>query len=267
MKEEKTRNGTYDGNTTLRRKAAATHSSGPLTELQKIRRQNVDSGYSTSDGYDKRWSQELATSNGTPTAVNATTTVTDNGNASKWSPTQTQTTILNSEKQSPSAAGYSQFQPHSSGNSTPTMSSPAGSNNNTLTSNQSCNISDYIKPSDLVDNTTPTRSLNGNNRFVSKPKMATNCSYFHFIQPHHISPCAASYKINLCIFTTILPFSITTTNYTHHTHSTRLIDFHSISFIISYDLFSFICLEKKIAKFYVFSHFFLLLFFSYVSYG
>lgn len=173
MKEEKTRNGTYDGNTTLRRKAAATHSSGPLTELQKIRRQNVDSGYSTSDGYDKRWSQELTTSNGTPTAAaaNATATVTDNGNASKWSPTQTQT-ILNSEKQSPSAAGYSQFQPHSSGNSTPTMSSPAGSNNNTLTPNQSCNISDYIKPNDLVDNTTPTRSLNGNNRFVSMPKKA-----------------------------------------------------------------------------------------------
>ncbi|XP_055296171.1 leucine-rich repeat and calponin homology domain-containing protein isoform X2 [Sitodiplosis mosellana] len=162
MKEEKTRNGTYDGNTTLRRKAAATLNSGPLTELQKIRRQNVDSGYSTSDGFDKRWSQELATSNGTPTAAAAATTVTDNGNASKWSPTQTKS-VLSSEKQSPSTASYSQFQPQSSGNSTPTLSSPAGSNNNTLTSNQS-NISDYIKPSDLADSTTPTRSLNGNNR-------------------------------------------------------------------------------------------------------
>lgn len=173
MKEEKTRNGTFDGNTTLRRKAAATHSSGPLTELQKIRRQNVDSGYSTSDGYDKRWSQELpSTTNGTPIAA---TTVTDNGNASKWSPTQIQS-VLSTEKQSPGATSYSQFQPQSSGNSTPTLSSPAGSNNNTLTSNQS-NISDYVKPTDLVDNTTPKRSLNGNNRFVSKQN---NYSRFHF---------------------------------------------------------------------------------------
>lgn len=178
MKEEKTRNGTYDGNTTLRRKAAATHSSGPLTELQKIRRQNVDSGYSTSDGYDKRWSQELtAPANGTPTTPASATTVTDNGNTSKWSPTQTQS-ALSSEKQSPSAVTYSQFQSQSSGNSTPTLSSPAGSNNNTLTSNQS-NISDYVKPIDLVDNTTPTRSLNGNNRFVSKQNKN---SYFHFMQ-------------------------------------------------------------------------------------
>lgn len=207
MKEEKTRNGTYDGNTTLRRKAAATHSSGPLTELQKIRRQNVDSGYSTSDGYDKRWSQELPNSaNGTPTtpaATAATTTVTDNGNASKWSPTQTQS-ALSSEKQSPSAASYSQFQPQSSGNSTPTLSSPAGSNNNTLTSNQS-NISDYVKPIDLVDNTTPTRSLNGNNRFVSKQKKKCIILSFHtaaqFI--HHPVSFSSPYHqnhTNFCTF-------------------------------------------------------------------
>lgn len=157
VKEEKSRNG-HDGNTTLRRNAAAKHSSGPLSDLQKIRRQNVDSGYSTSDGYDKRWSQELTNSNGT-------TTVTDNGNTSKWSPTQTQTRP-NDEKHSPNSANYSQFQSQSSGSSTPTLTSPVGNNNNTLTPTQT-SIDEYIKPAAIVDNSTPKKSnLNGNNRFV-----------------------------------------------------------------------------------------------------
>ncbi|XP_031618851.1 leucine-rich repeat and calponin homology domain-containing protein isoform X3 [Contarinia nasturtii] len=161
LKEEKTRNGgTYDGNTTLRRNAAAKHCSGPLSDLQKIRRQNVDSGYSTSDGYDKRWSQELTTT----TNSNGTTTVTDNGHSSsKWSPTMAQS-IFNNDKQSPNPSNYSQFQSQTSGNSTPTLTSPVGSNNNTLTSSQS-SVSEYSKTSDSVDNTnTPKRSLNGNNR-------------------------------------------------------------------------------------------------------
>lgn len=163
LKEEKSRNGgSYDGHTTLRRNAAAKNSSGPLSELQKIRRQNVDSGYSTSDGYDKRWSQELNTANG------SSHTVTDNGNSTKWSPTQSSQSLSNNDKSSPLSTNYSQFQSQSSGNSTPTLSSPAGNNNNTLNSNQS--VDEYIKPTVLVENLTPTRgSLNGsnNNRFVS----------------------------------------------------------------------------------------------------
>lgn len=178
LKEEKTRNGSFDGHTTLRRNAAAKNCSGPLSELQKIRRQNVDSGYSTSDGYDKRWSQELApnsNSNG------AATTVTDNGNPSKWSPTQSQHLSSGSEKSSPLATTYPQFQSHASGNSTPTnLSSPVetlqhSSNNNNSSANIIVNsnhqiIDEHIKPSTLIDSSTPKRTnLNGsnnNNRYV-----------------------------------------------------------------------------------------------------
>lgn len=166
MKEEKSRNGgSFDGHTTLRRNAAAKNSAGPLNELQKIRRQNVDSGYSTSDGYDKRWSQEIPNSNGS-------STVTDNGNSSKWSPTQSQS-LLNNDKSSPHTANYPQFQSQSSGTSTPTLSSPATNNNNTV--NQS--VDEYIKSPVLVESSTPKRSnSNGsnsnsnsnNNRFVLK---------------------------------------------------------------------------------------------------
>lgn len=189
LKEEKSRNGgSYDGHTTLRRNAAAKNSSAPLTELQKIRRQNVDSGYSTSDGYDKRWSQELAanTSNGsTNTAPNNNSgTVTDNGNPSKWSPTQAHNLLgsgSGSEKSSPLATTYPQFQSHASGNSTPTnVSSPVGTMNNnsiggsgnssvTVNANHQ-SIDEYVKPSTLVDNSTPKRTNsnggNNKNRFV-----------------------------------------------------------------------------------------------------
>lgn len=190
LKEEKSRNGgSYDGHTTLRRNAAAKNCSAPLSELQKIRRQNVDSGYSTSDGYDKRWSQELAP-NGTSATANSVT-VTDNGNPSKWSPTQSHNLLSGggssgsgSEKSSPLATTYPQFQSHASGNSTPTnLSSPVGTinnnNNGSISSlgNASVNsnhqsIDEHIKPSTLVDNSTPKRTnLNGsnnNNRFVFK---------------------------------------------------------------------------------------------------
>lgn len=178
LKEEKSRNGgSFDGHTTLRRNAAAKNCSGPLSELQKIRRQNVDSGYSTSDGYDKRWSQELVTNS------NGSATVTDNGNPSKWSPTQSHNLLSggsgnNNEKSSPLATTYPQFQTHASGNSTPTnMSSPVG----TLHNNNHCNatinsnhqsIDDHIKSSTSIDNSTPKRTnsngSNNNNRFVSR---------------------------------------------------------------------------------------------------
>lgn len=165
MKEEKTRNGgTFDGHTTLRRNAAAKHSAAPLTELQKIRRQNVDSGYSTSDGYDKRWSQELPGSNGNGNGTTAS--VTDNGNPSKWSPTQT---LLHNDKHTPTS--YTQFQSQSSGNSTPTLSSPAGSANNNNNNNNSNQSDDFAKLTAIaIDNSTPKRSnSNGstNNRLVS----------------------------------------------------------------------------------------------------
>lgn len=192
LKEEKSRNGgSYDGHTTLRRNAAAKNSSGPLSELQKIRRQNVDSGYSTSDGYDKRWSQELNTANG------GSNTVTDNGNSTKWSPTQSSQSLSNNDKSSPLSTNYSQFQSQSSGNSTPTLSSPAGNNNNTLNSNQS--VDEYIKPTVLVENLTPTRgSLNGsnNNRFVSIDEILLEIS--HAVQIH--SPAFITF-ISICIFT------------------------------------------------------------------
>lgn len=76
-KEERTKaGGSFDGHTTLRRNIAKQNSNsssdtstlkGPLQN----RRQNVDSGYSTCDGLERRWSQELTTSN----------------DAAKWSPT------------------------------------------------------------------------------------------------------------------------------------------------------------------------------------
>ncbi|CAD7078954.1 unnamed protein product [Hermetia illucens] len=56
MKEDKVKSGTgYDGLTTLRRTPRHTNS---LTDASKTRRANIDSGYSTSDGVDKRWSQD-----------------------------------------------------------------------------------------------------------------------------------------------------------------------------------------------------------------
>lgn len=71
-KEEKARaGGSFDGHTTLRRTITPKHNISVLD--QKSRRHHVDSGYSTCDGIDKRWSQELPIS----TAENA----------SKWSPT------------------------------------------------------------------------------------------------------------------------------------------------------------------------------------
>lgn len=76
-KEERSKaGGSFDGHTTLRRTIAKQNSNsssdtstlkGPLQN----RRNNVDSGYSTCDGLERRWSQELTTSN----------------DAAKWSPT------------------------------------------------------------------------------------------------------------------------------------------------------------------------------------
>lgn len=69
-KDEKTRAGAnFDGHTTLRRTIQSKHN--PI-DGQKGRRQHVDSGYGTSDGLDKRWSQETPSSN---------------ENVAKWSPT------------------------------------------------------------------------------------------------------------------------------------------------------------------------------------
>lgn len=71
-KDEKARaGGSYDG-TTLRRTIQSKHNASVL-DGPKGRRQHVDSGYSTSDGLDKRWSQETPSS--------------QNENGAKWSPT------------------------------------------------------------------------------------------------------------------------------------------------------------------------------------
>lgn len=71
-KDEKARaGGTYDG-TTLRRTIQSKHNASVL-DGPKGRRQHVDSGYSTSDGLDKRWSQE--------------TPLSQSENGAKWSPT------------------------------------------------------------------------------------------------------------------------------------------------------------------------------------
>lgn len=160
MKEEKSKNGTYDGNTTLRRSAMSrNNSSGPVSELQKIRRQNVDSGYSTSDGYDKRWSQELNAANHT---------VTDNGNTAKWSPT------LSNDKHSSSIVNNSKFQTQSIG--TPaTALSPVPANNNNSVNGSQTTIDEFIRPSvAIIESSTPKRSTpNGsnNNRYVLEPQI------------------------------------------------------------------------------------------------
>lgn len=71
-KDEKVRaGGNFDGNTTLRRTIQTKHNAS-VVDGQKGRRQHVDSGYSTSDGSDKRWSQETPASH---------------ENGAKWSPT------------------------------------------------------------------------------------------------------------------------------------------------------------------------------------
>ena len=49
--------GNYDGYTTLRR-APRHNSSAGLLESSRVTRHPVDSGYSTCDGIDKRWSHD-----------------------------------------------------------------------------------------------------------------------------------------------------------------------------------------------------------------
>lgn len=146
-KEEKSRT---DGNATLRRNAAAKQSA-VVSEIQKIRRQHVDSGYSTSDGLDKRWSQELPQIG----------QVAENGN-SKWSPKplHIRTTTVN-ERQSPTGTASTTISTYQSksGSSTPALS-PAG-NNNAASSN---NGDEFKRPAIPVDASTPKRyASNGTN--------------------------------------------------------------------------------------------------------
>lgn len=76
QKEEKSKSGiNFDGNTTLRRQTITPRHTNSLVDGQKNnnRRQNVDSGYSTSDGgLDKRWSDIQG--------------ITNESSTSKWSP-------------------------------------------------------------------------------------------------------------------------------------------------------------------------------------
>lgn len=141
MKDEKSRAGSnFDGHATLRRNAVAKQNA-TVTELQKIRRQNIDSGYSTSDGLDKRWSQEMP--------VNGST---ENGNA-KWSPTPLH--IRNTPTNIPSNSSPYLSR---SGISTPLLS-PAGNNNLAI-----CNNGDELKrPIAPTETSTPKRSANGSN--------------------------------------------------------------------------------------------------------
>lgn len=195
LKEEKSRLGiSLDGNATLRRNAVAKQTNGPMSDLQKMRRQNVDSGYSTSDGYDKRWLEDGTTaangtpsngapSNGTPlngtppngAASNGTpsTTATDSGTAAKWS------TPSSSAPNQPAAEL-----------STPNLS-PVTQNNN--------NIDEYIRPNVPIDNSTPKRGAattisnkTNNNRFVARAQLRLMCAICAFssmasmLQSHYI---------------------------------------------------------------------------------
>lgn len=187
MKEEKSKNGIYDGNTTLRRNAMSrNNSSGPVSELQKIRRQNVDSGYSTSDGYDKRWSQELNAPN---------QTVTDNGYTAKWSPT------LSNDKHSSSILNKSQFQTHSIGTPT-TALSPVPTNNNNSANGSHTTIDEYIRPSvAIIESSTPKRNTpNGsiNNRYVLEPPIIEFFSLLLFRSNFIISSHPAHDCIIIC---------------------------------------------------------------------
>lgn len=88
-KDEKTRaGGNFDGHTTLRRTIQSKHNASVI-DTQKGRRQHVDSGYSTSDGFDKRWSQETGSGN-------------INENGAKWSPTPLHIRSENSGSSTPS---------------------------------------------------------------------------------------------------------------------------------------------------------------------
>ena len=103
-KEERIKSGgaiNVDGHTTLRRTLPKQNAS--LLDY-KSRRQHVDSGYSTCDGLEKRWSQEMPPNPPLPLPQ-------DNGGA-KWSPQPIHVRTEN----------FSQ-----SGNSTPSLS-PAGQN-------------------------------------------------------------------------------------------------------------------------------------------
>lgn len=147
-KEEKSRT---DGNATLRRNAAAKQNA-VVSEIQKIRRQHVDSGYSTSDGLDKRWSQELP--------QNGNTTETNN---SKWSPKPLHIRTTVNERNSPTGttSSISTYQPQTkSGSSTPALS-PAGNNNLPLST--SSNGDEFKRPAIPVETTTPKRYANGSN--------------------------------------------------------------------------------------------------------
>lgn len=144
MKDEKSRTGSnFDGHATLRRNAVAKQNTA-VTELQKIRRQNIDSGYSTSDGLDKRWSQEMPT--------NGATATTENGIA-KWSPTAVHVRTSPTNAPAISSPYLSR-----SGVSTPLLS-PAGNNNLSI-----CNNGDEFKrPLAPAETSTPKRNLNGSN--------------------------------------------------------------------------------------------------------
>lgn len=176
LKEEKSRLGiSLDGNATLRRNAVAKQTNGPMSDLQKMRRQNVDSGYSTSDGYDKRWLEDGTTAaNGTPsngapsngTPLNGTTSngTPPNGAASNGTPSITTSDSGTAAKWStPSSSAPNQ---PAAELSTPNLS-PVTQNNN--------NIDEYIRPNVPIDNSTPKRGAaitisnkTNTNRFVGR---------------------------------------------------------------------------------------------------
>lgn len=153
LKEERSRTG-GDGNATLRRTATPKHNSS-VVDAQKARRQNVDSGYSTSDGLDTRWAQDVP--------INGSSSNTADG-GSKWSPTLqcVKSTVALAEKTSPVTSNYPQFQ-SPNGSSTPTISTIAGNGNSPV---YNCD-----RPSDgstpkrgVVSNGSTTNSAQ--NRFV-----------------------------------------------------------------------------------------------------
>lgn len=99
-KEERAKaGGSFDGHTTLRRTISKHNSLLVDTQKGRDRRQHVDSGYSTCDGMEKRWSQEMA-----PGAC------LQQSNEAKWSPTPIHIRTANADT--------------SSGSTTPALLSP-----------------------------------------------------------------------------------------------------------------------------------------------
>lgn len=125
MKEEKSRSGgTFDGHTTLRRNQTAKVSTR-IIDSPKLRQQLADSGYSTSDGLDKRLWHDVP-----PTTTNSSTPdVETSPTSSAHNRTLTMDNVSPSTPNSSHSNSYTQDQFDSAVGNSQTRSN--GANNNT----------------------------------------------------------------------------------------------------------------------------------------